>query len=104
MRKIVTCLVVLSGFVLAEQPCVILAPVPPPKGIATWSAAGRASRHQLTYLAGKFPPGYPFRTSVKDKEVDKIEAKGGRVIILDSQYTREDLDHAKTGCITSTVP
>jgi hypothetical protein len=30
--------------------------------------------------------------------VDKIKAKGAQVIILDSQYTRADLDAAKSQC------
>jgi len=52
----------------------------------------------LTYLAGEYPAGVPFRSEIKDKEVDKIKAKGGRVLILDPHYTREDLDKAKTAC------
>jgi len=30
--------------------------------------------------------------------VDKIKAKGGRVIVLDPHCTREDLDKAKQDC------
>lgn len=52
----------------------------------------------LTYLAGEYPPGVPFRSSLKDKDVDKIKAKGGRVLILDPHYTHEDLDNAKQKC------
>jgi len=82
----------------ADQPCVILAPAPPPEGIATWSQAGRQQRHAMLYLAGEYPPGIPFRSQIKDKDVDKIRAKGGRVLILDPHYTHEDLDRAKKQC------
>jgi len=81
-----------------KTPCVILSSVEPAKGIATWSAEGRSQKHTLTYLAGDYPPGMPFRSSIKDKDVDKIKAKGGRVLILDPHYTHEDLEKAKQEC------
>jgi hypothetical protein len=84
---------------LATQvPCVILSSVEPAKGIATWSQEGRRQKHTLTYLAGDYPPGIPFRSSIKDTDVDKIKAKGGRVLVLDPHYTHEDLDKAKQSC------
>lgn len=78
--------------------CVILSSVEPAKGIATWSMEGRRQKHALTYLAGDYPPGVHFRSSIKDKDVDKIKAKGGRVLILDPHYSREDLEKAKQAC------
>jgi len=80
------------------QPCVVLAANEPITGIGNWSREGAAHKHMLTYLAGEYPAGVPFRSEIKDKEVDKIKAKGGRVLILDPHYTREDLDKAKTAC------
>jgi len=92
-------LLLLSSFsVAADSPCVILAPVEPPQGMATWSQAGRQQRHAMLYLAGEYPPGIPFRSQVRDKDVDKIRAKGGRVIILDTKYTHDDLEKAKKQC------
>jgi len=81
-----------------QSACVILSSVEPAKGIATWSVEGRSQKHMLTYLAGDYPAGYPFRSSIKDKDVDKIKAKGGRVLILDPHYTHDDLDKAKQSC------
>jgi hypothetical protein len=83
---------------VGQQPCVILSTVEPAKGIATWSVEGRREKHMLTYLAGEYPAGIPFRTSIKDKDVDKIKAKGGRVIVLDPHYTHDDLENAKKQC------
>ncbi len=88
----------LSSLAFAGSPCAILAPVEPPQGIATWSQVGRQQRHAMIYLAGEYPDGFPFRTQIKDKDVDKIRAKGGRVLILDSHYTRDDLEKAKKQC------
>jgi hypothetical protein len=90
-----------SVVVVAQQPCVILSTVEPAKGIATWSVEGRREKHMLTYLAGDYPSGIPFRTSIKDKDVDKIKAKGGRVIVLDPHYTHDDLENAKKQCQAS---
>ena len=108
MTKPLALLLILAGGVLAQseptkQPatkasCVILSPVGPAKGIATWSVEGRRQKYALTYLAGDYPPGIPFRSSIKDKDVDKIKAKGARVLILDPHYTREDLEKAKQVC------
>lgn len=93
------CLLCVSSCAYAQRStCVILAANEPAKGIATWSVEGRAQKHMLTYLSGEFPDGIPFRSEVKDKDVDKIRKKGGRVLILDPRYTREDLDKAKQTC------
>jgi hypothetical protein len=92
-------ILLLSSFAAAgDSPCVILAPAEPPKGMATWSQAGRQQQHAMLYLAGEYPPGIPFRSQIKDKDVDKIRAKGGRVIILDTKYTHDDLEKAKKQC------
>jgi hypothetical protein len=52
----------------------------------------------MIYLAGEYPSSFPFRSQIKDKDVDKIKALGMQVILLDSQYTRTDLDAAKAQC------
>jgi hypothetical protein len=103
MTKLLAVLLILANPALAQspttkQPCVILSAAEPAKGVATWSIEGRRQKHALTYLAGDYPPGIPFRSSIKDTDVDKIKAKGGRVIILDPHYTREDLEKAKQTC------
>lgn len=82
----------------ADSPCLVVAPAEPPTGMATWSKAGRDQRHALIYLAGEYPEGFPFRTQIKDKDVDKIRAKGTRVLILDPHYTRDDLEKARKQC------
>src|SRR5262249_25811367 len=88
----------LLGLPAFAQPCVILAANDPAQGIATWSREGKAQKHMLTYLSGEYPSDMPFRSEIKDKDVDKIKAKGGKVLILDPHYTREDLDKAKQSC------
>jgi len=98
VMKFLVVLLLSSLSLAADSPCVILAPVEPPQGMATWSQVGRQQRHAMIYLAGEYPAGIPFRSQIKDKDVDKIRAKGGRVLILDSHYTRDDLDSAKKQC------
>jgi hypothetical protein len=103
MRYIVY-LVLVSSALAADHSCLILAAAPPPTGIATWSRAGKAAQHALIYVAGEYPSGFAFRSQIKDKDVDKIKAKGAPVIILDSQYTRADLDAAKQQCALTAQP
>lgn len=93
------CLVLIASAFAVDHPCLILATAPVPTGIGTWSQAGRQARHTMVYLAGEYPDGFAFRSQIKDKDVDKIKAKGAQVIILDSQYTRPDLDAAKNQCM-----
>jgi|SRR5579871_4088384 len=97
-RFLVPVLLVSSCCFAADTPCVILAANEPAKGLATWSRSGNNQKHALTYLAGEYPKGIPFRSAIKDKDVDKIKAAGGRVLVLDPQYTRDDLDKAKQQC------
>ena len=47
------------------------------------SAEGRRQKHTLTYSAGDYPAGVRFRSSINDKHVDKVKAKGRRVFVLD---------------------
>jgi hypothetical protein len=82
----------------AAKSCVILATNEPATGSAAWTRAGYLQQFTLTYLAGDFPEGFPFKASIRDKEVDKIKKNGGRVIVLDPHYTREDLEKAKQKC------
>jgi hypothetical protein len=108
MRLLVAVVLIFVSNVLAQSEptkqaatkasCVILSSVEPAKGVATWSVEGRHQRHTLTYLAGDYPTGVPFRSSINDKDVDKVKAKGGRVLILDPHYTRDDLEQAKRTC------
>ncbi|MGO9647610.1 MAG: hypothetical protein ACLPOO_06115 [Terriglobales bacterium] len=98
MRYLVWLFLVAVPSFSTDSPCVILAPVEPPQGMATWSQVGRQQRHAMIYLAGEYPPGIPFRSQIKDKDVDKIRSKGGRVLILDSHYTHDDLEKARKQC------
>jgi hypothetical protein len=98
MRHWIWMFLLVASCFAADSTCVILAPVEPPQGMATWSQAGRQQRHAMLYLAGEYPPGIPFRSQIKDKDVDKIRAKGGRVLILNTKYTHDDLENAKAEC------
>lgn len=98
MKAVVLSLCLLFCLAASAQPCVIFAAHDPATGIASWSMEGRGQKHMLTYLAGDFPQGISFHSEIKDKEVDKIKSKGGRVIILDPHYTHDDLDKAKHDC------
>jgi hypothetical protein len=91
-------LVVLSGAAFAaDHPCVILAP--PRRAMLPFGG-----HHSLVYVAGDFPSGIPFRTQMKDSIVDQVKAKGGQVIVLAPEYTREDFEAAKAQCVPPLKP
>ncbi len=104
MKRALVYLLLGTAAFAADHPCVILAVSPPPEGIATMTQAGRQARHALLYLAGDYPPGFSFRSRIKDSDVDKVKAKGGQVIVLDAKYTRADLDAAKAQCQSAAQP
>ena len=89
--RYVLAVLILSVAAFATDTCVILAP--PRAAVVTpfW-------HHSLVYVAGEYPRGFHFRSEVKDKDVDKIKAKGGQVVVLHGEYTPEELDAAKNQC------
>lgn len=83
-------------------PCVVVSSSAPVSGVKKFIPL--TSKHTYTYIYGDYPPGYPFRNTLKDKDVKKIEGKGGRVVILEPYYTPEDLQKAKKSCNATANP
>jgi hypothetical protein len=44
------------------------------------------------------PRGVSFHSRLTDHDVRSIENKGGKVVILEPEYTTEYLDHARKEC------
>lgn len=101
----------LAGGLLAQKkaapptlklPCVVVSSSVPASGVKKWIPL--TSKHTYAYISGDYPPGFPFSNTLKDKDVKKIEGKGGRVVILEPYYTKEDLQKAKKSCDATTSP
>ena len=62
------------------------------------NSGSRGTAPGNSHLESSWATGFQFRTQIKDKDVDKVRAKGGRVLVLDTHYTRDDLEKAKKQC------
>lgn len=53
---------------------------------------------QFRYIEGKLPEGFAFHDRMTDHDVRNLQAQGAEVIVLESHYTSEDLEHARADC------
>ena len=52
------------------------------------------------YVAGEFPKNMKWKSNVTDRDIRKIKAQGGRVVIVKQDYGEADLEAAKRECVT----
>ena len=112
MPRVLLAVLFLSGGLLGQKkpapaptlklPCVVVSSSVPASGVKKWIPL--TSKHTYTYISGDYPPGFSFRNTLKDKDVKKIEGRGGRVVILEPYYTKEDLQKAKKSCDAPSNP
>lgn len=62
-----------------------------------------AADHAITgiefyYVEGHYPNGYKFRTNLRGRHARKLEQLGGKMVILESKYTAEELQQARKSC------
>ena len=50
------------------------------------------------YVAGDFPKGMKWKSNITDRNIRKIKEMGGRVVVIRSDYTAEDLAQAQKAC------
>lgn len=56
------------------------------------------SGKQFRYVEGKLPEGFSLHHKMTDHDVRNLQARGAQVLVLDSQYTSEDLQEARADC------
>jgi hypothetical protein len=61
---------------------------------------------QFQYVEGKLPDGFPFHGRLTDHDVRNLQGRGAEVIVLNQNYTAEDLKQARADCqrITGKTP
>ena len=114
-------LMVRTGFVvllLSTKAHAQSGPVTPPADPAHTSQAscvilkrmGRADRtksrlyslgmsgKQFRYIEGKLPEGFSLHGKMTDHDVRNLRARGAEVIVVESNYTSEDLKEARANC------
>lgn len=56
------------------------------------------SGKQFRYVEGELPQGFSLHRKMTDHDVRNLQAQGAQVLVLESQYTPEDLKEARAGC------
>lgn len=63
---------------------------------------GMSGKH-FRYIEGKLPEGFSSDGKMTDHDVRNLQARGAQVLVLDSQYTPEDLKEARANCTGQTA-
>jgi hypothetical protein len=53
---------------------------------------------QFQYVEGKLPEGAPFHGRLTDHDVRNLQGRGAEVIVLNQNFTAEDLNQARSDC------
>jgi PEGA domain len=56
------------------------------------------SGKQFRYVEGNLPEGFSLHRKMTDHDVRNLQAQGAQVLVLESDYTPEDLKEARAGC------
>jgi hypothetical protein len=55
---------------------------------------------EFYYVEGNYPPGFSFMTNLRGRHVRKLIKMGGRMAIVEPDYTAADLELARKQCAT----
>ena len=56
------------------------------------------------YVEGDYPPGFKWRSELSDGDVRELQKKGGKIVILNSDYAPADLEDARKQCKAAAPP
>ena len=82
----------------AQQPCVILKRMGPADQVTSHLYSFGIRGKQFQYVEGDLPQGVKFHGRLTDNDVRKITNAGGRVAVVESHYTDQDLAQARRSC------
>ena len=83
----------------AEQPsCVILKRMGPADQITSHLYSFGIRGKQFQYVEGKLPDGFPFHGRLTDHDVRNLQARNTEVIVLNQNYSPEELGQARADC------
>lgn len=118
MRRMKKLLVALPACILAVSSC-SYAQTPKPDASKTQSQScvivkrhlhkfgedmSRLHPHRpFDYVEGNYPPGFKWRSELSDGDVRELQQKGGRIVVMRSDYEVADLEDARKQCQSPTV-
>jgi len=83
-----------------QQSCVILKRMGPADQVTSHLYSFGIRGKQFQYVEGEVPKGVKFHGRLTDNDVRKIQEAGGRVAVVESHYTDQDLAQARKACST----
>jgi hypothetical protein len=88
--RVLLCTLALAGS-MSAQPCLI---------VKHASAARQAfvSGANWQYVDGEFPTGMKWKSNITDRNIRKIKELGGKVVVVNQNYSSVDLEAAKKQC------
>jgi len=84
-----------------QQPCVLLKRMGPADQVTSHLYSFGIRGKQFQYVEGELPQGVKFHGRLTDNDVRKIRDAGGRVAVLESHYTEQELAQARKSCSLS---
>jgi hypothetical protein len=59
---------------------------------------------EFYYVEGSYPPGFNFMTNLRGRHVRRLVKMGGRMVIVEPNYTGADLEAARRQCAAPAAP
>ena len=86
--------------------CVILKRMGPADQVTSRLYSFGIRGKQFQYVEGKLPDGFPFHGRMTDHDVRNLQSRGAEVMVLNQNYTSDDLKQARADCRgeTGTTP
>lgn len=81
-----------------QASCIILKRMGPADQITSHLYSFGIRGKQFQYVEGKLPDGFPFHGRLTDHDVRNLQGRGAEVIVLNQDYTSQDLKEARDDC------
>jgi hypothetical protein len=78
--------------------CVILKRMGPADQVTSHLYSFGIRGKQFQYVEGKLPDGFPFHGRLTDHDVRNLQARGAEVVVVNPNFTSEDLKQARADC------
>lgn len=90
----------------AKASCVILKRMGPADQVTSHLYSFGIRGKQFQYVEGKLPDGFPFHGRLTDHDVRNLQSRGAEVVVVNPNFTAEDLRQARSDCRgeTGTTP
>lgn len=82
----------------AQASCVILKRMGPADQVTSRLYSFGIRGKQFQYVEGKLPDGFPFHGRLTDHDVRNLQARNTEVIVLNQNYSSEELGQARADC------